>query len=50
MLAAIACVFVLGACGGSSDPQPAAPTPIATVAETVTPAAAPAKKFNLFDG
>jgi glutaminyl-peptide cyclotransferase len=50
VLAALACVFVLGACGSGSDPQVDVATPAATVAATVTPEATAATKVNRFDG
>jgi glutaminyl-peptide cyclotransferase len=51
MLAAIACVFVLGACGGSSVPQPAAQTSAPTAEQAAaTPEATAATKVNRFDG
>jgi glutaminyl-peptide cyclotransferase len=49
MLAAFACAFLLGACGGGSsdDPQPVAKTSTPAVEQTATPAAA--KKVDRFD-
>jgi glutaminyl-peptide cyclotransferase len=49
MLAAFACAFLLGACGGGgSDPQRVAETPAPTVAQTAEAPAA-AKKVDRFD-
>ncbi len=51
MLTALACAFLLGACGGGSDPQPAAQTPAPTAEQVAaTPEATAATKVNRFDG
>jgi glutaminyl-peptide cyclotransferase len=50
MLAALACAFLLGACGGGSDPKPAALTPAPAAAETAAPEATAAAKVDRFDG
>src|SRR4051794_16993721 len=49
VLAAFACAFLLGACGGGSDPQPAAQTSLPAVEQTATPEATAATKVNRFD-
>jgi glutaminyl-peptide cyclotransferase len=49
MLAALACTFLLSACGGGAAPKPPAATPAPTVEPTATEAAAVAKKVDRFD-
>ncbi|HEY6889976.1 MAG TPA: M28 family metallopeptidase [Solirubrobacter sp.] len=50
MLAALACIVVLGACGSSSAPQPVAQTPAPTAEQAAaTPEATAATKVNRFD-